>query len=312
MAAALARGHEVTLFNRGNNPEVFPDVEQLRGDRNGDLSALEGRSWNAVLDTSGYVPRIVRASAELLQDAVNHYTFISTISVYAEQTKPYLKEDDALATLKDETLETVTGETYGGLKVRCETVIQEVYGPRALIIRPGLVVGPHDPTDRFTYWLVRADEGGEVLAPVGPELPVQFIDARDLAEWTLGMLEAKEAGTYNAVTPAGRFSMGELLETCRKVAGSDARFTWVDEGFLLEREVKPFTELPLWIPGENVNFSKVDSARARAKGLSVRGLEQTVADTLAWYRSAHPGRPLNAGLSREREQALLEAWQQRH
>ena len=206
--AALARGHEVTLFNRGNHPEVFPEVEGLIGDRDGDLGALENRTWDAALDTSGYVPRLVRDSAERLRDAVGHYTFISTVSVYPDTLPPHADEDARVRGLEDPLTEEVTNGTYGGLKVLCEEAVREIYGARSLVIRPGLVVGPYDPTDRFTYWPVRVAEGGEVLAPGVPEAPVQFIDARDLAAWTLGMIEGRETGTYNAVSPADSFFHG--------------------------------------------------------------------------------------------------------
>lgn len=308
VSEALSRGLELTLFNRGSRPEVFPEVERLKGDRDGDLTALQGRTWDAVIDTSGYLPRVVRASAELLEASVEHYTFISSISVYKDQTQPHITEEAELAELEDESVEKVTGETYGGLKVLCERVVEEVYGERSLIIRPGLIVGPYDPTDRFTYWPQRVAEGGEVLAPEGGDLPVQFIDARDLAAWTLGMVERRESGTYNAVSPAERFSLGELLETCQRVSGSDATFTWVDGAWLVERGVKPFMDLPLWIPGEEANLSRVSNKRAAAQGLSIRGLEETVRDTLSWSRTRPADTPRRAGLDREREAELLRDW----
>ena len=182
MESALARGHEVTLFNRGqHNPNLFPNVEKLRGDRNGDLSALEGRQWDAAIDTCGFVPRIVRASAELLRNSVKHYTFISSISVFAQIDKAGLDEDAPLATLKDETVEEVTNETYGALKALCEQAVEQTMPGRTLIVRPGLIVGPDDPTDRFTYWPVRTARGGEMLAPGRPDQATQIIDVRDLA-----------------------------------------------------------------------------------------------------------------------------------
>ncbi len=191
--AATARGHSVTLFNRGqHNPELYPEVEKLRGDRDSDLSALQGRRWDAVIDTCGYLPRAVRASAELLADAVDHYTFISSISVYADFHTPAMDESAPVGTLADETVEEVTGETYGPLKALCEQAAERALPGRVLNIRPGLIVGPHDPTDRFTYWPVRVARGGEVLAPGRPHVPVQVIDGRDLAEWTVRMVEARQ------------------------------------------------------------------------------------------------------------------------
>ena len=309
--AALAREHEVTLLNRGNHPEVFPEVEGLIGDRDGDLGALENRTWDAALDTSGYVPRLVRDSAERLRDAVEHYTFISTVSVYTD-VPPHADEDARVRGLEDPLTEAVTGETYGGLKVLCEETVREIYGARSLIIRPGLVVGPYDPTDRFTYWPVRVAEGGEVLAPGVPEAPVQFIDARDLAAWTLGMIEGRETGTYNAVSPADRFSMGELLNTCQMVSGEGATFTWVDEAFLLEEGVDPFAfDLPLWLPESDNTFMRMSSDRAVEEGLSVRPLRDTVRDTLAWSRAQGDNAERRAGITRAREKELLRLWHEK-
>lgn len=309
--AALERGHAVTLFNRGqHNADLYPEVEKLRGDRDGDLSALEGRQWDAVIDTSGYVPRIVRASAELLKDSVEHYTFISTISVYSDPSIPNMDENAPVGTLEDETVEEVTGETYGPLKVLCERAAEEAMPGRALVIRPGLIVGPLDPTDRFTYWPARVARGGEVLAPGSPDQPVQFIDGRDLAEWTIRMVEARQTGTYHATGPDYRLEMGPFLEACREVAANDARFTWASEEFLLAQEVAPFTELPLWLPQEVANLSAVNLSKAISAGLTFRPLEVTIRETLEWNATRPPYEP-RAGMKPEREQALLEAWHAR-
>ncbi len=200
--AALARGHEVTLFNRGQHgPDLYPGVEKLRGDRDGGLDALRGRRWDAAIDTCGYVPRIVRASATLLANAVDHYTFISSVSVYPEAHTRHLDEDSPVGALDDESVEDVTPETYGPLKALCEQAAEGAMSGRALTIRPGLIVGPHDPTDRFTYWPRRVAQGGEVLAPGRPERPVQIIDARDLAAWTLQLVASGARGVYNATGP---------------------------------------------------------------------------------------------------------------
>ncbi|MDX1688942.1 MAG: NAD-dependent epimerase/dehydratase family protein [Candidatus Promineifilaceae bacterium] len=311
--AAQERGHDVALFNRGKtNPDLFPGVEQLRGDRDGDLSALDGGEWDAVVDTSGYVPRVVRASAERLAGAVEQYTFISSLSVYPDLSVEGLDESAPVATLDDPTVEEVTGETYGPLKALCEEVVQDVYGDAGLVIRPGVVVGPHDPTDRFTYWPVRVARGGDVLAPSPRERRIQFIDGRDLATWTVHMIEEGKAGIYNATGPEGGLAMAQMLSACRRVAESDARFVWVDEAFLLEHDVQPWVELPLWLAGEEaVGFGSVNVEKAVADGLRFRPLEETAADTLQWASERPADHEWRAGLSKEREEALLRAWRER-
>lgn len=304
---AVVRGHEVTLFNRGNNPPPGGVMATIEGDRNEHLDRLAGGRWDAVLDTSAYFPRQVRLATEVLGGRVGTYALVSTISVYADPTTPGLDEGSALIELDDPTTEEVTNETYGGLKVLCERALAETFAGGRLVVRPGLVVGPDDPTDRFTYWPVRIARGREVLAPVGPSLPVQVIDVRDLAAFMLGALESGTAGTYNAVSEAGRFDMGDVIRACLAASGSDAQVSWVSEAFLLEAGVGPFVELPLWIPGEHANLARLDVSRALAAGLRVRPLEETVEATLAWHR-AQPERPWRAGLSLERERELLEAW----
>ena len=305
---ARERGHDVTLFNRGKtNPDLFSDVEQLRGDREGDLSALEGRAWDAVVDTSGYVPRVVAASAEQLVEGTPHYTFISSISVYDDRTEMGIDESSAVSRLEDPAVEEVTGETYGPLKALCEEAVQEIYGEGALIIRPGIIAGPHDPTDRFTYWVLRVAGGGDVLAPASPAHPIQFVDVRDLALWTIRMVEEGASGTYNATGETTR--MGDFLEACRVVSASTARFRWVDEDFLLEHGVQPWSEIPLWLPGETgVAMSSVDVGRALGAGLTFRPLQETIEDTLAWAEGRAADHELRAGLDAEREAALLQAW----
>ena len=303
--AATARGHEVTLFNRNQRPGVFPDLETLVGDRDGDLKALQGRAWDAVIDTCGYIPRIVRASAELLAEAAHHYTFISTVSVYANPDRPGTDETAPLARLVDPLEERITGETYGPLKAACERVVREIYGQRALCVRPGLFVGPHDPTDRFTYWPHRVARGGIVLAPGRPEREVQFIDARDLADWVLRMIERRQAGTYNTCGPARPLTMLAFLEACRSVCGSDARFVWLDDAFLVARGVQAYTEAPLWIPAVH---DTIASARALEAGLVFRLLEETLQDTLEWDSARPAETALHAGFTPRRERELLEAW----
>jgi 2'-hydroxyisoflavone reductase len=309
--AALAHGHEVTLFNRGqHNPDLFPNVEKLRGNRDGDLEMLRGQRWDAVIDTCGYVPRIVRASAELLADAVRHYTFISSISVFADFGVVGLDENAPVGKLQDETIEQITGETYGPLKALCEQAAERTLSERLLVIRPGLIVGPHDPTDRFTYWPWRVAQGGEVLAPGRPDRSVQIIDARDLAEWTLKMVEARKTGIYNATGPNYTLTMGQLLDTCRSVSRSDATFAWVGERFLLDAGVQPWMEVPLWVPDteEHKGFSAVNCHKAISAGLSFRSLAETVRDTLTWEADLPAGREWRAGLKPEKEKQLLRAW----
>jgi 2'-hydroxyisoflavone reductase len=309
--AAIARGHRVTLFNRGqHNPELYPDVEKLRGDRDGDLSVLQGRRWDAAIDTCGYIPRHVRASAGLLAGAVDHYTFISSISVYADFRAPGVDESDPVGTLEDTTVEEITGETYGPLKALCEQAAEQAMPGRVLQVRPGLIVGPHDPTDRFTYWPTRVARGGEVLAPGQPHAPVQFIDARDLAKWTVRMVEARQTGTYNATGPDYELELGRLLEECKAVSGSDARLVWADESFLLGAGVGPWIELPLWIAGRPAmaHLQRVSIRRATDAGLTFRPLAETIRDTLEWDATRPAEEERGAGLKPEREVELLRAW----
>jgi len=307
-AAALERGHTVTLYNRGTTPGLFPNVEELHGDRTLTLDPLTGRTWDAVIDPSGYVPRVVSKSVELLKQAAPHYTFISSLSVYADTSMPGQDENAALAKMDDEQVETVDENTYGPLKVLCEQRVQDGFGEGALIVRPGLIVGPHDPTDRFTYWPVRVARGGEVLAPGQPQRGVQFIDVRDLAEWIIRMVEERKGGVYNAVGPRQPVAMGTLLETCREVSGSNASFTWVPEDYLLKQQVGPWMELPLWVPASDpqmAGFFQFDISRAVAEGLAFRPLDETVRDTLAWASVRPSDHQARAGLSPEREAGLL-------
>jgi len=302
--AALADGHEVTTFTRGRtNPDLFPDVEHLHGDRDGDLAALEAGRWDGVVDTSGYVPRIVRQSAELLRDRVDRYVFVSSISVYADFSAP-VDESTPLEELEDPGSESIE-EHYGALKAACERVVEEVYGERSARVRAGLIVGPHDPTDRFTYWPRRIALGGDVLAPGDPEAPVQFIDARDLGRWLVELALEGPGGTFNATGPDEPLTFAALLERARTATGSDANVVWVDDQPVLDAGVQPWTELPLWLPGtEYAGLPRADVSRARAAGLRYRPVEETVADTLAWDRTVPGDRPT---LSHEREQAILAA-----
>lgn len=299
--AALARGHELTFFNRGlTNPDLYPEVERLVGDRDGDLSALGGRTWEAVIDTCGYLPRVVRSSAETLRES-GCYCFASSVSVYADFSVP-TNEDSRVGELGDLPDDAVTGESYGPLKALCEDAVREVFEDRALVVRPGLIVGPHDPTGRFTYWPHRIARGGEVLAPGPPERPTQVIDVRDLAEWMVSSCERGQGGTFNAIHPGVSFH--ELLETCRSVSGSDAGVTWVTDEFLLERGVGEWMELPLWLADPAYAAAdRVDVSRAVAAGLAFRPLADTVRATLELAETTDA-----AGLAPEREAELLANW----
>jgi 2'-hydroxyisoflavone reductase len=309
---ALERGHTVTLFNRGvTNPGLFPEAEHVQGDRDGGLDALDGRRFDAVIDTSGYLPRVVSASARRLADAVEHYTFISSVSVYDGNDGAGTDADSPVGTIADETVEEITGETYGPLKALCERVVCEAMpGGRALVIRPGLIVGPDDPTDRFTYWPARIAEGGTVLAPGNPAASTQVIDVRDLAAFVLDMAERKATGTYNAVAPQQPLALGDLLKHCVAIAGSGAELVWVENELLLEHGVEPWTDLPLWLGGdpELEWIDHVDPAPAIGAGLRPRAIGDTIAATLEWHR-ANLADPKRAGfrMTRGREAELLAA-----
>jgi 2'-hydroxyisoflavone reductase len=306
--ASLAAGHEVTLFNRGKtNPTLFPNVETILGDREQELDRLSGRQWDAVIDVAGYLPRIVRLSAEALKNSVKRYVFISTISVYAEFKKAGINEDDRVGKLEDETTEEVTGETYGPLKALCEKTVQEIYGDRALIVRPGLIVGPYDPTDRFTYWPMRVKRGGDMITPDDPDTPVQIIDVRDLSEFIVKLTEDDASGVYNATGPDTVLTFGEMLDACRRVTGSVCNFQWASAEFLKEHEVAPWSDMPVWIPDteEDAGFSRVDVSRAIDAGLAFRPLEDTIRDTIQWAEMRPEDHEWRAGLNRTKENILL-------
>jgi 2'-hydroxyisoflavone reductase len=320
--AGLERGHEVTLFNRGRtNADLFPQVERLQGDRDGDLSALEGRTWEAAFDPSGYVPRVVRASAEALAESVGgHYTFVSSGSVYPFEHGSH-DERSPVEQLEEETED--VNKAYGALKALSEREVEQVFPGRALILRAGLIVGTYDWTNRFGYWVRRVADGGEVLVPAPRDWTIQIVDARDLVGWALDMAEQGEAGTFNAVGPERPITIEELVETAKRVSGSDASFTWVEEDFLLDQGLEPFDDVPLWLAlgryPELSSFYRMDNAKALGAGLSFRPLAETIADTLAWERD-RTGRPLEkdygaggevAGLSSEREAEVLRAWRER-
>jgi len=305
--SARARGHEVTLFNRGKtNPDLFRKVKKIHGDRAQDLNQLSG-TWDAVIDTCGYVPRVVKISAEALKDKVEKYVFISSVSVYGDYSKIGINETYPVGKIDDESVEEITGETYGPLKALCEKTVQDVMGVNSLIIRPGLIVGPHDPTDRFTYWPVRVARGGEVLAPEKPEAVTQIIDVRDLADFIFTLIEDDVSGVFNATGPESPISFGLLLDTCKLISGSDAKFKWAPLDFITQNNIAPWSDLPAWIPDtvEDVGFSRVDISKALNAGLTFSPLEQTIKDTLAWANERPTDYEMKAGLKKEREEKLL-------
>jgi 2'-hydroxyisoflavone reductase len=311
--SALARGHAVTLFTRGQrNPELFPQAEKLRGDRDGGLDPLRGRTWDAVVDTCGYLPRVVRQSAELLAGSAGQYAFISSISVYRDFSEPRVNEGAPLGVMPEvEEPEKITNETYGPLKVLCEQAVSEAFPNTALLIRPGLIVGPHDPTDRFTYWPARVAGGGEVLVPGRPEQDFQGIDVRDLGEWTVRAIEEGRAGPYNATAPDQPIPFQEVLDTCRSVSGSDATFTYVPGEFLSQQGLEPNSLHTWYLPDNEPEWRhawNVDCARAIRDGLTFRPLARTIADTLAWERQRPMEAPRRVSLDPERERELLAAW----
>jgi 2'-hydroxyisoflavone reductase len=312
---ALARGHEVELFNRGRtNEDLFPQLKTYIGDRDGKLDALEGGEWDGVIDNSGYVPRHVADSARLLADAASQYLFVSSISAYASFAIAN-EEYSPLATMPDETVEEVTNETYGAMKALCEKRAAEEFGAeRVTIIRPTYICGPGDPTDRYTYWPVRSSRGGEMLWPGTPDDPIQIIDARDLAAFTVDCLEQRITGPYNTATPAGAFTMGALLADCQAVIEAEVTPVWADADFLDRQGLLETGEIPIWSPteGEYGKAALVSAERAHAAGLRNRPTRETARDTLRWWQTLPPERTqsLRAGLSPERETALLADWRQ--
>lgn len=305
--AARARGHAVTLFHRGQTrPGLFPDVETRFGDREKDLALLDGETWDAVIDTCAYVPRVARMAAERLKDAVSRYVFISSISVYGTEVPSGADETAPVLPLENPESEVVDGKTYGPLKACCEAVLEAIMPGRVLTIRPGIIVGPDDPTDRFTYWPIRIKQGGEVLAPGDPEQPIQVIDGRDLAAWIIRLIEAGTTGIFNATGPASPLSMRRFLETCQKALDAEGSLTWVSEEFLLARDVTPYAEVPLWIPRASAGFHAISSRKAQEAGLTYRSLTETIRDTVAWRESL--AEPLKVGLNPERERELLSSW----
>lgn len=318
--AATAKGWTLTLFNRGkSNPGLFEGrpIEQVHGDRNvaDDLKKLSGRKWDAVVDTSGYFPKQVRSALGVLGGNVGQYVFISSISAYAVPMKAGMDETAPVARLEPGTdvdaIDKITEGNYGALKLLCEEAAENGMPGKALNIRPGYIVGLRDGSDRFTYWPVRVGKGGEVLVPGRPSDPVQFIDVRDLGDWTIRMVEAGTNGVFNATGPKERLGMGPFLEACKKATGSNATFTWVDEKKMKDLSLSPDTDFPIWTSPSSPEggLGDVSIARAVRAGLTFRPLATTIADTLAWWKTLPEERraAMRAGLAPEKEAAALAA-----
>lgn len=322
--AAVERGHQVTIFHRGKHTSAgLPSIDEILGDRNHDLDLLTNKNWDAVIDTCGYLPQHVQASAQALKESTAQYIFISSISAYAGFSKPGFDEDAPLAELSAEQQAVfdeidplgefdgyALGELYGALKVLCEKAVTKTYEHNSLIIRPGLIVGTYDWTDRFTYWVMRVAEGGKVLSPGDFESYVQFIDGGDLANWTIRMIESNETGIFNATGKPFATTFGGMLETIKSVLRSNAEFVWVDDEFMAENNIAPWTEMPVYLPetDETKGFSAASVDRAVSKGLVFSDLRETVIKTYEWRKRDDAG--LIAGISRERESELLDLWRE--
>ncbi len=310
---ALSRGHEVTLFNRGRtNPGLFPHLETLIGDRNDDLEALRGREWDVVIDNSATIPRWVRQSTDLLRSAVKRYLFVSSTGVFYPYHTTDIPEDGPIGTIDDPMTETIDYRTFGALKALSEEVTREAFPDGHLVIRPTYIVGPGDRSDRFTYWPVRIDRGGEVLAPGDPNDATQYVDARDLTQFMIQLLERDVTGTFNVVGQQGKLSIAELLYGIRAVTTSPVTFTWADTEFLVAQGFQEFT---FWEPpvGKTLGMMRIDGSKAFRHGLRVRPLAETARDTLDWFKQLPQERKasLRSGLTPERERELLEAYRQR-
>ncbi|HKK21162.1 MAG TPA: NAD-dependent epimerase/dehydratase family protein [candidate division Zixibacteria bacterium] len=310
--AALREKHRVTLFNRGkSHPELFPEAEKLVGDRDGNLDALKGKKWDVVVDSCGYIPRAVRQSAEFLKGSVGKYLFISTVSVYLDKKGMSETEESDLQPTAQIKGEEITKETYGPLKVLCEEAVQEIYRDNHLIVRPGFVIGPHDPTDRITYWVRRFATESAVLCPDASDQPMQMIDARDLGNFTIKLVDDRATGAFNATGPASLITFRQMLEACHSATGSKAEPVWADYEFLKANEVKPMQDFPLWMPPDNVphQMLRIDLSKPKQAGLTFRPLAQSIDDILAWDKDRWNKSELKAGMKRDVEEKLLEAWQ---
>ena len=310
--ALLQRGHIVTAFNRGRNTsQLRPGVEHVVGDRATDLERLRGRKFDAVVDTCGYFPRIVALSVEMFASSIASYVFVSSISVYVDPIEPPRDETSAVATIADPTIEQITPESYGPLKALCENVVIDGADGRALVVRPGLIVGPLDPTDRFTYWPHRAALGGEMLVPGEPGHNISFIDVRDLADFIAGSVERGTSGVFNASGDTAKTTMTDLIASCLRIADARTQAIWVGEQFVKAEEIAPWSELPAWIPAGEDTLMWASSAKAVAAGLTYRPLDDTVRATMDYTRAKGLDRELKSGLTREREAELLRRWHER-
>ena len=308
------RGHDIAIFTRGNRESDIPGVEHLIGDRDNDLSALEGRSWDVLFDNNARDYRWVQLTTELLKDSVERYVFVSTISAYAGEALGYdyldagqpasLIDVGSPLAMPPDDFRLGDELPYGPTKALSEKIVQEAFPGRTTIVRPGFIVGPGDPTDRFTYWPVRIDRGGEVLAPGDGSDPVQIIDVRDLTEWIVRLAETGTSGIYNGVGPAGSLSMAEMLYGIRAITPTPVDLTWVPIPFLREQKGEPYSDMPIWIPGDPL--SSVGNGASIEAGLTFRPLAVTAADTLAWHKAR--GEDIDFGIAPEREREVLAAW----
>ncbi|MEP7145930.1 MAG: NAD-dependent epimerase/dehydratase family protein [bacterium] len=308
--SALSRNHTITLFNRGqHNPELFPEIEKIKGDRTVSLDQLKDRKFDAVIDTCGYFPRAVKMSAEFLKDSADHYTFISSVSVYKDFSIKGMDENAVTGKIEDESIEEITGESYGPLKVLCENAVTDIYNDRALNIRPGLIVGENDPSDRFTYWVHRISDGGKVFAPDGRDSNVQFIDVKDLADWTIKMAEEKNSGVYNATGPDYELTFGNFIKACQEVTKKKSEIIWAGEQFITDENVSGWTDLPMWISQEEEGVNNINISKAVKDGLKFRPIKETITDTLKFDKT-RKNYVLRAGLKPERESQLIKKWEE--
>jgi len=312
LSTALENGHTVTVFNRGLTRQWWPPgVKWIAGDRTEDLHLLMNRKWDAVIDTCGYRPQDVEASCAALFDSCDRYVYISSVSAYASFAKLPIRESDPLASIGGIDTEAVTGSNYGPMKAECERTVARAFGARSILVRPGLIVGPDDPTGRYSYWPWRIAAGGRMLAPGKPERPIQFIDARDLASWILRLITQRASGAYNGTGPNEGATMGELIDTCRWICGEEVEVEWVDERFLEREGVQPWLELPLWIPSHDPatrGFHYVDTTRAQASGLRTRPMAVTLHDILEAGIPGETDKRRNGKMTRQRERDLLAVW----
>ncbi len=312
LSTALENGHTVTVFNRGMSRQWWPPgVKWIVGDRTEDLHLLMNRSWDAVIDTCGYRPQDVEASCAALFDSCDRYVFISSVSAYASFAKLPIRESDPLASIRGIDTQAVTGSNYGPMKAECERTVARAFGARSILVRPGLIVGPDDPTGRFSYWSWRVAAGGRMLAPGQPQRPIQFIDARDLAAWILRLVTQRASGAFNGTGPNEGATMGELIDTCRWICGEEVEVEWVDERFLEREGVQSWLELPLWIPSHDPatrGFHYVDTTRAQASGLRTRPMAVTLHDILEAGIPGETDKRRSGKMTRQRERDLLAVW----